>query len=112
MAVVKRIEELDDGRRLQLLIEGVIDYAIYTISLDGLVVSWNSGANRMKGYSADEIIGRPYASFFTPEDQARGLPALALRTAAETGRYETEGWRVRKDGTRFWAVAVLDAVRD
>jgi PAS domain S-box-containing protein len=108
----QRIEDLDDARRLQLLVEGVVDYALYTISLDGLVVSWNSGARRLKGYEASEIIGLPYATFFSAEDRERGLPATALRTAATVGRFETEGWRIRKDGTRFWALAVIDAVRD
>jgi PAS domain S-box-containing protein len=108
----KRIEKLDDARRLELLVEGVIDYAIYTISLDGVVVSWNSGARRLKGYERQEIIGKPYATFFTPEDQERGLPQLALQTAATEGRFEAEGWRVRKDGSRFFALAVVDAVRD
>jgi PAS domain S-box-containing protein len=108
----KRIELLEDAQRLQLLIDGVIDYAIYLISLDGLVVSWNSGAQRLKGYDAAEIIGRPFATFFTSEDRERGLPQHALQTAANTGRFESEGWRVRKDGSRFWALAVVDAVRD
>ena len=108
----KRIEDLDDARRLQLLVEGVVDYALYTISLDGLVVSWNSGARRLKGYEPAEIIGRPYATFFSAEDRERGLPATALHTAATVGRFEAEGWRIRKDGSRFWALAVVDAVRD
>ena len=108
----QRIEDLDDARRLQLLVEGVVDYALYTISLDGLIVSWNSGARRLKGYEAAEIIGLPYATFFSAEDRERGLPATALRTAATVGRFETEGWRIRKDGSRFWALAVIDAVRD
>ena len=75
-------------------------------------MTWNTGANRLKGYEPAEVIGRPYATFFTPEDRAQGVPERALRTAAEAGRLETEGWRVRKDGTRFWALAVLDAIRD
>lgn len=108
----ERIEQLEDARRLQLLVDGVIDYAIYLISLDGVVMSWNSGAKRLKGYEAAEIIGRPYATFFTPEDQQRDLPLHALRTAASAGRFETEGWRVRKDGSRFRAHAIVDAVRD
>jgi PAS domain S-box-containing protein len=107
-----RINELEDSTRLQLLIDGVIDYAIYTIDLEGNIVSWNSGAERLKGYSAEEIIGRPFRSFFTPEDQQQDLPGQALSTAAKEGRFESEGWRVRKDGTRFWALAVLDAIRD
>jgi PAS domain S-box-containing protein len=107
-----RIAELEDSKRLQLLIDGVIDYAIYTINLDGNIVSWNSGAERLKGYSAEEIIGRPFRTFFTSEDQASGLPERALVTAATEGRFESEGWRVRKDGSRFWALAVLDAIHD
>jgi PAS domain S-box-containing protein len=108
----ERIEDLDDRQRLQLLVDGVIDYAIYLISLDGRVVSWNSGAQRLKCYTPAEIIGRPYRTFFTPEDQAQNLPEHALETALRHGRYETEGWRVRKDGSRFWALAALDAVRN
>ena len=102
----------DNAWRLQLLIDSVIDYAIYMIDLDGRVASWNSGAARLKGYSAEEIIGQPFAKFFTPEDQAREFPNEALATAARTGRFESEGWRVRADGSRFWALAVIDAVRD
>ena len=92
----------DDAWRLQLLIDSVIDYAIYMIDLDGRVASWNSGAERLKGYSAEEIIGQPFAKFFTPEDQAREFPKQALATAARVGRFESEGWRVRADGSRFW----------
>src|SRR4029077_12912984 len=83
----------------QLLIDAVIDYAIYMIDLDGRVASWNSGAARLKGYSAQEIIGQPFAQFFTPEDREREFPKHALETAARGGRFESEGWRVRKDGT-------------
>jgi PAS domain S-box-containing protein len=107
-----RIKGLGDSERLQLLVDGVVDYALYLIGPDGRVVTWNSGAKRLKGYEPAEIIGRPYATFFTPEDRERGLPDRALRTAAAIGRFESEGWRVRKDGSRFWALAVLDAVRD
>ena len=108
----RRIEDLDDTQRLKLLVDGVIDYAIYLISLDGQIVSWNSGARRLKGYAPSEIIGQPFATFFTPEDRARKLPEQALAAAAEHGRFETEGWRIRKDGTRFWALAVIDVVRN
>src|SRR5271163_3880595 len=97
---------------VQLLIDSVVDYAIYMIDLDGRVASWNSGAARLKGYSANEIIGQPFAKFFTPEDQATEFPQQALAAAARTGRFESEGWRVRSDGSRFWALAVIDAVRD
>ena len=106
------IEQLEDGARLQLLIDGVIDYAIYILDLDGKIVSWNSGAQRLKGYKPEEIIGKNFASFFTDADRAAGLPQTALATARKEGRFESEGWRIRKDGTRFWALAVLDAIRD
>jgi PAS domain S-box-containing protein len=106
------IEALDDTRRLQLLIDGVTEYALYLIGPDGLVATWNTGAKRLKGYEASEIVGKPYATFFTPEDRERGTPDAALKAAAAEGRWESEGWRVRKDGTRFWAMAVLDAVYD
>jgi PAS domain S-box-containing protein len=102
----------DDAWRLQLLVDSVIDYAIYMIDMDGRVESWNSGASRLKGYGSEEVVGEPFARFFTPEDQARELPRNALAIAARVGRFETEGWRVRKDGTRFWALVVIDAVRD
>jgi PAS domain S-box-containing protein len=101
-----------DAWRLQRLIDSVVDYAIYMVDLDGRVASWNPGAERLKGYKADEIIGQPFARFFTPEDQATEFPKHALQTAATTGRFESEGWRVRRDGTRFWALAVIDAVKD
>ena len=107
-----RIETLDPNRRLQLLIDGVVEYAVYLITLEGRVASWNSGARRLKGYSADEVIGEPFAIFFTNEDQQDGRPQRILDTAARTGKCETEGWRVRKDGSRFWALAVIDAIRD
>jgi PAS domain S-box-containing protein len=107
-----KTSQSEDAHRLQLLIDSVVDYAIYMIDLDGIVLSWNAGAQRLKGYAPSEIIGKPFAQFFTPEDRERELPANALRIAAKVGRFESEGWRLRKDGTRFWALAVLDAVRD
>ena len=82
------------------------------IDVDGIVRSWNSGAERLKGYPADEIIGQSFSSFYSPEDRAKGLPQTALRIAAETGRFSSEGWRVRKDGSRFWAFVVVDAIRN
>jgi PAS domain S-box-containing protein len=106
------LDEIGDARRLQQLIDAIVDYAIYMIDVDGTVRTWNSGAERVKGYSADEIIGKPFSSFYTPEDCARGLPQTALKIAAETGRFSSEGWRVRKDGSRFWASVVVDAIRD
>ena len=97
---------------LQLLLDSVVDYAIYMLDVDGHVVSWNAGAQRLKQYSSDEIIGRHFSNFYTPEDRAAGVPIQALKIAGETGRFHAEGWRVRKDGTRFWAMVVLDAIRD
>jgi PAS domain S-box-containing protein len=99
-------------QRFQLLINAVTDYAIYMLEPDGTIASWNPGARRFKGYEADEILGRNYSCFFTEEDQAAGLPRQALETAAREGRFEAEGIRVRKDGSRFWVNAVLDPIRD
>src|SRR5688572_7501497 len=99
-------------QRFQLLIDSVTDYAIYMLDPEGYVASWNAGARRFKGYEAAEIIGEHFSRFFGPEDRAAGLPQHALRTAAAEGRFEAEGWRYRKDGSRFWANAVLDAIRD
>src|SRR6478736_4274785 len=79
---------------------------------DGTVASWNAGAERFKGYSADEIVGQHFSRFYTEEDRAAGLPQHALETAARDGRFEREGWRVRKDGTLFWANVVVDAIRN
>jgi PAS domain S-box-containing protein len=109
---VKPLNNVSDAARLQLFIEAVVDYAICMLDPQGLVASWNSGAQRIKGYTAREIIGQHFSRFYTDADRAAGMPAQALRSASETGRYETEGWRVRKDGTRFWANVVIDAIRD
>ena len=100
----------EDEQRLQLLFDSIVDYAIYMIDLDENVASWNSGAARLMGYSAEDIIGQPFAKFFTPADQAREFPQQALAAAARTGRFESEGWRVRRDGSQFWAMAVIAAV--
>jgi PAS domain S-box-containing protein len=99
-------------QRLQLLVAGIRDYAIYLLDPSGLVSSWNAGAERFKGYTADEIIGRHFSQFFTEGDRAAGLPAHALKTALAEGKFEAEGWRVRKDGSRFWASVVLDPIHD
>ncbi|HVQ08852.1 MAG TPA: PAS domain S-box protein [Allosphingosinicella sp.] len=99
-------------QRFQLLINSVTDYAIYMLEPDGTIASWNPGARRFKGYEAEEIVGRNFSVFFTEEDRAAGKPALALATAEREGRFEAEGWRVRKDGTQFWANAVVDPIRD
>jgi PAS domain S-box-containing protein len=112
MSEPPRIENLSDARRLQLLVDSVVDYAIYLMGPDGRILSWNSGANRLKGYEADEILGRPFATFFTSEDQVNDVPGKALASAAADGRVDMEGWRVRKDGSRFWALGAIDAVRD
>jgi PAS domain S-box-containing protein len=105
-------DQLTSERRFQLLIASVTDYAIYMLGPEGHVNSWNPGAQRFKGYQADEIIGQHFSVFYTDEERAAGVPALALRTALEQGKFEAEGWRVRKDGTRFWASVVIDPVRD
>ncbi len=102
----------DSDRRFRLLVQGVTDYAIYMLDPEGHVSNWNAGAQRIKGYAAGEILGRHFSCFYTPEDIALGMPTKALETARREGRYEAEGWRVRKDGERFWAGAVIDAIRD
>lgn len=96
----------------RLLVQGVTDYAIFMLDPDGIVANWNAGAERTKGYTGDEIVGRHFACLYTPEDRAAGLPEAGLHEARETGRFETEGWRLRRDGTRFWAFVVIDAIRD
>jgi PAS domain S-box-containing protein len=98
-------------QRFELLLNSVTDYAIYMLDADGRIATWNTGARRFKGYEAEEIIGEHFSRFFTDEDREAGRPAKALETAAREGRFESEGWRVRKDGTRFWAHVVVDPVR-
>ncbi len=99
-------------QRFELLINAVTDYAIYMLEPDGTVASWNPGARRFKGYEADEIVGRNFSCFFTEEDRAAGVPQRALEAAAREGRFEAEGVRLRKDGSRFWVNAVIDPIRD
>jgi PAS domain S-box-containing protein len=94
----------------RLLMESVVDYAIYTLDPEGLVTSWNSGAERAKGYTRDEIIGQNYSRFFPPEDQAAGKPARLLAAAREIRQFGEEGWRVRKNGTQFWASVVIESM--
>jgi PAS domain S-box-containing protein len=96
----------------RLLVDAVVDYAIYMLDPRGRVSSWNSGARRLKGYDAPEIIGEHFSRFYTEEDRASGLPQRGLASAEREGRFENEGWRVRQDGTRFWASVVIDAIRD
>ena len=103
---------LASEQRLRLLIESVRDYAIFLLDASGMVASWNRGAQQIKGYAAEEIIGRHFSCFYPPEAVAAGVPERALRLAAETGRFEEENWRVRKDGSRFWADVVITPVRD
>lgn len=97
---------------LRLLVERVKDYAIFLMDREGVIASWNEGLERIKGYSASEIIGQRMTIFYTPGDLARGLPQHLLRVARSEGRVEDAGWRVRKDGTRFWADVVITALRD
>jgi PAS domain S-box-containing protein len=98
-------------QRFRLLVDGVVDYAIYMLDPNGVVTNWNRGAERIKGYGADKIIGQHFSLFYTAEDRAAGTPMRALNIAAEQGRYDAEGWRVRKDGSLFWASVIIDAVR-
>jgi PAS domain S-box-containing protein len=105
-----RVNESDDAR-YRLLIEAVTDYAIYMLDPSGVVSSWNPGAERVKGYTRSEIIGQHFSRFYTDEDRSAGIPALALQTAEREGKFVSEAWRVRKDGTRFWAYVVIDPIR-
>jgi PAS domain S-box-containing protein len=107
-----RFELYESERRFRLLIEAVKDYAIYMLDPSGVIVNWNAGAERIKGYTADEIIGQHFSRFFTERDRAAGVPARALQVAAQEGRFEAEGWRLRKDGSLFWANSVLDRIQD
>jgi PAS domain S-box-containing protein len=102
----------ESERRFRLFVGGVTDYAIYMLDMEGVITNWNAGAERIKGYRAEEIIGQHFSVFYTSEDRQDGLPRRALRIAAQDGRFEADGWRVRKDGSRFWANVVIDAVHD
>ncbi|NWK98238.1 hybrid sensor histidine kinase/response regulator [Sphingobium lactosutens] len=101
-----------NGNRFELLVQSITDYAIFMLDPNGIVLSWNAGARRFKGYEANEIIGQHFSRFYTAEEQALGIPALALRTAEHEGRFEAEGWRVRKGGSCFWANVVIDPICD
>ena len=98
--------------QFRLLVQGVTDYAIYLLSPEGKVSSWNAGAQRIKGYAPEEIIGKHFSRFYSEADQKEGLPKKALEIAAREGRFEKEGWRVRKDGTKFWANVVIDTIHN
>ena len=102
----------ESEERYRMLLDGVRDYAIFMIDTDGRIVSWNAGAERIKGYRAEEILGRNFSCFFPKEDSDRGRPGQILRLAAETGRHEEQGMRIRKDGTRFLASVAITALRD
>jgi PAS domain S-box-containing protein len=102
----------ESERRFRLLVEGVTDYAIFMLDPQGNVVNWNPGAERLKGYTSREVLGQHFSRFYTEEDRQNGLPDQVIRQARATGKYEGEGWRVRKDGGRFWANVVIHAIRD
>jgi len=102
----------ESERRFRLLVEGVTDYAIFMLDPDGRVVNWNPGAERLKGYSSSEIVGQHFSRFYTDEDRQNGVPDRILAQAIATSRFEGEGWRVRKDGTRFWTNVVIRPIRD
>ena len=101
-----------DDSRYRMLIEAVTDYAIYMLDPQGLISSWNPGARRFKGYEESEILGEHFSRFYTEADREAGLPQRAIEIATREGKFEGEGWRCRKDGTRFWAYVVIDAIRD
>jgi PAS domain S-box-containing protein len=102
----------ESERQFRMLVSGVTDYALYMLDPKGNIVSWNAGGERIKGYTPGEIIGQHFSRFYTPEDRTDGKPARALSIAETTGRYDEEGWRVRKDGSFFWASVVIDPIRD
>jgi PAS domain S-box-containing protein len=116
-ALATRVEErtraaAESERRFRMMVESVVDYAIYMLDPNGRVASWNAGAERIKGYAADEIVGQHFSRFYLPEDIERGKPEHELEVAGRDGRFAEEGWRLRKDGTTFWASVVVSAVRD
>ena len=102
----------ESEQQFRLLVAGVTDYALIMLDPKGIVTSWNAGAERIKGYSAQEIVGRHFSQFYTDEDRANGMPQRALAIATDAGKFEAEAWRVRKNGSRFWANVVIDAIRD
>jgi PAS domain S-box-containing protein len=111
--VIDRTNALHHSEQLfQQLVAGVTDCAIFMLDRNGFVTSWNPGAERIKGYTSSEIIGQHFGIFYTEEDRAAGAPARVLQAAARQGKYEAEAWRVRKDGTQFWASVLVDAIRD
>jgi PAS domain S-box-containing protein len=109
-AAFRELEQSE--RRFGLLVQGVTDYAMCMLDANGTITNWNAGAERIKGYSAHEIVGRHFSCFYTEPDREAGMPARTLEVATSTGRFEAEGWRVRKDGTQFWANIIVDAIHD
>ena len=103
---------LETEHSFRILVEGVTDYAVFLLDRKGYITSWNPGAERIKGYSASEIIGQHFSRFYSEEERRKGIPQAAIEIAARLGKYEAEGWRIRKDGSAFWATVVIDAIRD
>ena len=112
MAKQALLEGATEAERFRLLVEAVSDYAIYMLDTNGIVTSWNAGAERIKGYKAGEILGRSFDSFYEEADRKAGVPQRVLAIAGRDGKFQAEGWRVRKDGTRFWAFVIIDAIYD
>jgi PAS domain S-box-containing protein len=112
LAAQKHTETTQELKRYQMLVESVRDYAIFLLDKDGYVTSWNKGAERLKGYKPKEIIGRHFSTFYTEKDKSAHRPENELKIAARVGRVEDEGWRVRKDGNKFWANVIITALRD
>jgi PAS domain S-box-containing protein len=106
------VELSGSERRFRLLVQGVTDYAIFMLDPEGIVTNWNAGAERIKGYTATDIVGRHFSTFYPEADRIAGVPYRALAVARAAGRWEGEGWRMRKDGSRFWANAIIDAIHD
>lgn len=111
MSAGEYLATLSEEGRYRLLVDAITDYAVYMLDQHGYVSSWNVGAQRFKGYTANEIIGQHFSKFYTPEDREKHAPEKALETARTEGRFEAEGWRLRKDGTRFWTHVVIDPIR-
>jgi PAS domain S-box-containing protein len=114
LAAAQRVAATPHGsdQLFRILVQGVVDYAIYMLDPEGRITNWNPGGERIKGYSGHDVIGQHFSMFYTEEDRAHGEPARTLGTALREGRFEGEGWRVRKDGSRFWASVVVDRILD
>jgi len=115
-ALTRKLAEAQEAERqlaqFAILVQSAKDFAIYMLNKAGRITSWNSGAERIKGYTRDEIIGQHFSRFYTDSDRKSGLPTKALRQAATEGKFEGEGWRVRKDGSQFWASVVIYPIHD